>query len=171
MDLFSLDGPINGLIKAIGGSAIPFLTSNDYFQQTVILTDVWKEFGFGTIVYLAAITGIDQELYESAKLDGANRLQRALYITIPGMIQIVALMALLNIGGVLGGNFGQVYNMYSPIVYRTGDILDTLVYRIGLVDFNFSLSTAVGLFRSLIGTVLVAISYGLAYKFANYRIF
>lgn len=171
VDLLSLNGPINNVIKAMGGKAIPFLTSNSYFQQTVVITDVWKEFGFGTIVYLAAVTGIDQELYEAATIDGANRLQRALHITIPGMIPIVSLMALLNIGGVLGGNFDQIYNMYSPIVYRSGDILDTLVYRIGLIDYNFSLSTAVGLFRSLIGTVLVGISYGAAYKFTGYRVF
>jgi len=137
--LLSLNGPINQLIQFMGGSSIPFLSSNDYFQQTIIATDVWKEFGFGTIIYLAAITGIDQELYEAAKIDGANRWKQALHVTLPGMLPIISLMALLNIGGVLGGNFDQIFNMYSPIVYRTGDILDTLVYRIGLVDFNFAL--------------------------------
>ncbi len=171
VDLLSINGPLNRLIMFLGGSAIPFLSSNDYFQQTIVATDVWKEFGFGTIIYLAAVTGIDQELYEAAEIDGANRWKKALNITLPGMIPIISLMALLNIGGVLSGNFDQVFNMYSPIVYRTGDILDTLVYRIGLVNFNFSLSTAVGLFRALVGLVLIGISYGSSYKFAGYRIF
>ena len=171
MDLLSLSGPINQVIMSLGFSPINFLGSNDYFRGTMILTDVWKEFGFGTIIYMATITGIDPALYEAARIDGANRWQQTWHVTLPGMSSIIALLALLNIGGVLSGNFDQVFNMYSPVVYRTGDILDTLVYRIGLVDFNFSLSTAVGLFRSLIGLVLTGVSYGLAWKFAGYRIF
>ncbi len=171
VDLLSLSGPINQALGAIGMGPISFLGSNQYFRGTMIWTDVWKEFGFGTIIYMATITGIDPALYEAAKIDGANRWQQTWHVTLPGMVSIIALLALLNIGGVLSGNFDQVYNMYSPVVYRTGDILDTLVYRIGLVDFNFSLSTAVGLFRSLIGLVLVGLSYGLSWKFAGYRIF
>lgn len=171
VDLLSLSGPINQVIMSLGFSPINFLGSNDYFRGTMILTDVWKEFGFGTIIYMATITGIDPALYEAARIDGANRWQQTWHVTLPGMSSIIALLALLNIGGVLSGNFDQVFNMYSPVVYRTGDILDTLVYRIGLVDFNFSLSTAVGLFRSLIGLVLTGVSYGLAWKFAGYRIF
>lgn len=102
---------------------------------------------------------------------GANKLQQIIHITLPGLMGIIVLMMLLNIGSVLGGNFDQVFNLYSPQVYRSGDILDTLVYRIGLVDFNFSLSTAVGVFKSLVSTILISISYFLAWKIADYRVF
>lgn len=164
-------GIVNKLIMTLGFEPIYFLGSNDWFQFTLVATEIWKEFGFGTIVYLAAITGIDQNLYEAAIIDGANKLQQIIHVTLPGLMNIIVLMLLLNIGSVLGGNFDQVYNMYSPSVYRTGDILDTLVYRIGLVDFNFSLSTAVGVFKSLVSAVLVSLSYFLAWKLADYRIF
>jgi putative aldouronate transport system permease protein len=165
------EGIINAVIKFLGGKPIFFLGSNTWFQPVMIITEVWKEFGFGTIVYLAAITSIDPGLYEAATIDGANKAQQIVHITIPGMAGIITLMALLNIGGVLGGNFDQIVNMYSPQVYRTGDILDTLVYRVGLVDYNFSLATAVGLFRSAISLVLVSTAYYSAYKLTDYRIF
>lgn len=165
------EGIVNRLIMSLGGEPIYFLGSNKWFPFTLIATDIWKEFGFGTIVYLASITSIDPGLYESAAIDGANKFQQIIHITIPGLMGIIVLMMLLNIGSVLGGNFDQVYNLYSPQVYRSGDILDTLVYRIGLVDFNFSLSTAVGLFKSLVSTILISISYFLAWKVADYRVF
>lgn len=165
------EGIVNKLIQALGGESIYFLGSNKWFPFTLVATDIWKEFGFGTIVYLAAITSIDPGLYESAAIDGANKFQQIIHITLPGLMGIIVLMLLLNIGSVLGGNFDQVYNLYSPQVYRSGDILDTLVYRIGLVDFNFSLSTAVGVFKSLVSTVLISISYFLAWKIADYRVF
>ena len=172
LDLLSPEyGMVNQLIKALGGESIFFLGSNQYFQGTLIVTDLWKEFGFNTIVYLAAITSIDPSLYESAVVDGANRFKQIWHITLPGMLPIILLMALLNIGSVMNANFDQVYNMYSPAVYATGDVLDTLIYRIGLVQANFSLSTAVGMFKSLVSLILVGTSYGLAYKFAGYKIF
>ena len=172
LDLLSPEyGMVNQLIKALGGEPIFFLGSNQYFQGTLIVTDLWKEFGFNTIVYLAAITSIDPSLYESAVVDGANRFKQIWHITLPGMLPIILLMALLNIGSIMNANFDQVYNMYSPAVYATGDVLDTLIYRIGLVQANFSLSTAVGMFKSLVSLILVGTSYGLAYKFAGYKIF
>ena len=171
-DIFSpSEGIVNRLIMALGGNPIYFLGSNKWFPFTLVVTDIWKEFGFGTIVYLAAITSIDPGLYESAAIDVANKLQQIIHITLPGLMGIIVLMMLLNIGSVLGGNFDQVFNLYSPQVYRSGDILDTLVYRIGLVDFNFSLSTAVGVFKSLVSTILISISYFLAWKIADYRVF
>lgn len=165
------EGIVNRLIMALGGEPIYFLGSNKWFPFTLIITDVWKEFGFGTIVYLAAITSIDPGLYESAAIDGANKFQQIIHITLPGLTSIIVLMLLLNISSVLNANFDQVYNLYSPQVYRSGDILDTLVYRIGLVDFNFSLSTAVGVFKSLVSAIFVSVSYFLAWKVADYRVF
>lgn len=164
-------GIVNKLIMAFGGQPAFFLGDNRFFQGTMIVTDIWKEFGFNTIVYLAAITSIDPSLYESAVMDGANRLQQIIHITLPGMLPIIMLMLLLNIGSVMNANFDQIFNLYSPTVYKTGDVLDTLVYRIGLVNANYSLSTAIGIFKSMVSMLLVGTSYYSAYKFAGYRIF
>jgi putative aldouronate transport system permease protein len=172
IDILSPSGGIvNQIITFFGGEPIFFLGSNKWFQPVMIITEIWKEFGFGTIVYLAAITSIDPGLYEAAIIDGANKFQQITNITLPGIVGIITLMALLNIGGILGGNFDQIVNMYSPQVYRTGDILDTLVYRVGLVDYNFALATAVGFFRSVISLILIGTAYYLAYKLTDYRIF
>ncbi len=164
-------GIVNKLIMAFGGQPAFFLGDNRFFQGTMIVTDIWKEFGFNTSVYLAAITSIDPSLYESAVMDGANRLQQIIHITLPGMLPIIMLMLLLNIGSVMNANFDQIFNLYSPTVYKTGDVLDTLVYRIGLVNANYSLSTAIGIFKSMVSMLLVGTSYYSAYKFAGYRIF
>ena len=164
-------GIVNKLIMAFGGQPAFFLGDNRFFQGTMIVTDIWKEFGFNTIVYLAAITSIDPSLYESAVMDGAIRLQQIIHITLPGMLPIIMLMLLLNIGSVMNANFDQIFNLYSPTVYKTGDVLDTLVYRIGLVNANYSLSTAIGIFKSMVSMLLVGTSYYSAYKFAGYRIF
>lgn len=165
------EGIINKFLQWIGLEPIFFLGDNNWFPHVLVITDTWKEFGFGTIVYLAAITTIDPSLYEACIVDGGSKWKQIIHITLPSIAPIIALMALLNIGNILGGNFDQVYNLYSPQVYHSGDILDTLVYRIGMLDANYSLSTAVGFFKSLVSLVLVGTSYFLAYKFADYRVF
>lgn len=165
------NGLVNQFIEALGGTPIFFLGDNRYFRGTLIVTDLWKNFGFNTIVYLAAIVSIDPSLYEAAIVDGANKFRRIWHITVPGILPIIVLMSVLSIGSIFNANFDQVFNLYSPAVYQTGDILDTLVYRIGLVQANYSLSTAIGLFRALISGVLVAIAYFFAYKYADYQIF
>ncbi len=164
-------GLVNQVIKALGFDPISFLGSNKWFQFTVIFTDVWKEFGFGTIVYLAAITNIDPTQYEAATIDGANRFQRMVHVTLPNMRMIVVLMMVLSLGNVLNAGFDQVYNLYSPQVYETGDILDTFIYRIGLLDAQFGVATAMGMFKSVVSTLFISTSYYCAYKFADYRIF
>ena len=164
-------GLVNNLLGVFGIKPIFFLGSNSYFQFTVIFTDVWKEFGFGTIVYLAAITNIDPNQYEAATIDGANRFQRIVHVTLPNMRMIVVLMMVLSLGNVLNAGFDQVYNLYSPQVYETGDILDTFIYRIGLLDAQFGVATAMGMFKSVVSTVFISTSYYCAYKFADYRIF
>ena len=171
MNIFAYDGVINSLVKAFGGSPILFMSSNSWFRPILIITDVWKEFGFGTIVYLAAITGIDPALYEAAVIDGATRGQRMLHVTLPGMLPTIVLLATRNLGNVLSAGFDQIFNLYSPAVYEVGDIIDTYVYRAGLLEMNYSLSTAVGLMKSAISIVLILTSNRLAYKLANYRIF
>ncbi|MFC3800662.1 ABC transporter permease [Cohnella sp. GCM10012308] len=165
------EGLVNAAIKGLGLPAVFFLGDNHWFPFTLVLSNEWKEFGFSTIVYLAAITGINPSLYEAATVDGANRWQQTRNITLPGMAPIIVLMATLSIGNVLNAGFDQVFNLYSPLVYESGDILDTFVYRIGMIDAQYGVATAVGLFKSVVSLVLISISYTLAYRFANYRIF
>lgn len=164
-------GIINQVITALGGKSIFFLGDNQYFKPTLIVTELWKSFGYGAIVYMAAITGIDTELYEAAKMDGANRWKQTWHVTLPGMRMIIVLMLVLSLGNVLNAGFDQVFNLYSPAVYESGDILDTFVYRLGLIDAQYGPATAVGLFKSVISTLFISVSYYLAHKFADYRVF
>lgn len=165
-------GPLNSVIVSIfGGPPVRFLGDPSIFQWTIILSDTWKGFGFGAVIYLAALTGINPELYEAAAVDGANRWSRLRHITLPGISSIVILLACLNLGNVLNAGFEQLLVLSNPLVYSTGDIIDTWVYRRGLVQSEYSLSTALGLVKSVVGFVLILLSYYLAGKFANYRIF
>lgn len=164
-------GIVNMLIKALGFEPMFFLGSNAYFRGTMIVTDIWKGFGFGSVIYLATITGIDPTLYEAAAIDGATRARQIWHVTLPGMRMIIVLMTVLNLGNVLNAGFDQIYNLYSPAVYETGDILDTFIYRIGLMNYQFGPATAMGLFKSVISMVLISSSYWIAWKFFDYRIF
>ncbi|KZS48846.1 protein lplB [Paenibacillus glucanolyticus] len=170
-DMLSTDGLVNQIIGRFGGEPIMFLGSNSWFPGIVVGSDVWKEFGFGTIVYLAALTGINPALYEAAAIDGASRLQKLRYITLPSLKPTIILLATLSLGNVLNAGFDQIFNLYNPLVYDSGDIIDTYVYRAGLLQVQYGLATAVGLLKSVISFVLIVISYMLASKFANYRIF
>ena len=170
-DILGLDGIVNAFLQKLGMDPIFFLGESGMFRQIVVLSDLWKGFGFGMIVYLAAISNIDQSLYEAAEMDGANRWQQTLHITIPGIMPMIIVMATLSLGNVLNAGFDQIFNLYSPLTYSTGDIIDTYVYRQSLVNGQYSFGTAVGLFKSGVGLLLTAIAYKLAYKFAGYRIF
>ncbi len=171
IEILSPYGMVNQFLGTINVEPIMFLGSNDWFRGTLVLTNLWKEVGFSTIVYLAALTGINPTLHEAAAIDGANRWQRILHITLPGIRSTVVLLATLSLGNVLEAGFEQVLTLYNPAVYRTGDVLSTYIYREGLIAARYSLAGAVGLFRSLIGFGLITLSYWLAGKYANYRIF
>lgn len=164
-------GIVNEFIKMLGFEPVFFLGNPKVFPYTMAITETWKEFGFGTIVYLATISGIDPTLYEAARADGAGRLQQTVHITISALLPMAALMLILNLGGVLNLSFEQIYNLYSPQVYSTGDILDTLVYRLGMVDAQYGVATAVGLFKSVVSLILVSFSYWLAGKARGYNVF
>lgn len=170
-NLLAYHGIVNNVIDALGGTRIMFMSSTQWFRWVLVVTDTWKEFGFGTIIYLAAITSINPSLYEAAVIDGAKRGQCIWHITLPGIMATIVLMATRSIGGVLSAGFDQVYNLYSPVVYEVADIVDTYVYRTGLIQMNYSLSTAVNLIKSVIGMFLISLSNYMAYRFANYRIF
>lgn len=172
IDILSPSGGIlNSFIKSLGFEPIFFLGDNKWFPSTMVLTETWKEFGYGTIIYLAAITGIDPSLYEAAHMDGANRWKQTLHITLPGMKMVIVLLMVLSLGNVLNAGFDQIFNLYSPPVYQSGDIIDTFVYRIGLLEAQYGVATAVGLFKSVVSFTLISVSYFFAYKFADYRIF
>lgn len=164
-------GIVNQLLAALGIEPIFFLGSNDWFRYILVLSDTWKDFGFSTIVYLAALTSINPSLYEAAAIDGAGRWKQTLHVTLPGMAPVIILLTTLSLGQVLNAGFDQVFNLYSPQVYETGDIIDTFVYRIGLLDAQYGVATAVGLFKSVISLTFISLSYYLAYRLANYRIF
>lgn len=169
--ILARNGILNDLLVAFGGEPIHFLGRPDLFPWVIILSEVWKEFGFEAIIYLAALSAISPTLYEVADLDGANRFQKMWYISLPSIVPTIVLVASLSLGNVLNAGFDQIFNLYSPIVYSTGDILDTYVYRIGLIQGQYSVGTAVGLFKTVISLILIGISYWAARRFANYRIF
>jgi putative aldouronate transport system permease protein len=165
------EGIINIMLSRSGITPVYFLGDNRYFRGTMILTDIWKNFGYGTVVYMAAITGIDPNLYEAATIDGAGRWKQTLHITLPGMSMIIVLMMVLSLGNVLNAGFDQIFNLYSPVVYETGDIIDTMVYRLGLESAKYGPAAAVGLFKSFVSLLFISTSYLIAYKLFNYKLF
>jgi putative aldouronate transport system permease protein len=164
-------GLVNQVLGYLGIEPIFFLGDNRYFQGTVIITDTIKNFGYGTVVYMAAITGIDPNLYEAAQIDGAGRWRQTWHITLPGMQMVIVLMMVLSLANVLNAGFDQIFNMYNQYVYETGDILDTMMYRMGLEQAIFGPSTAMGFFKSMVSLVFISVSYFIAYKLFDYRIF
>jgi putative aldouronate transport system permease protein len=171
IDILSLDGIVNKAIMVIGFEPVQFLSDPKIFPWAMIVTDIWKTFGFGTVVYLAALTSIDPGLYEAALVDGAGRWKQTVFITLPLLAPTVVLMTVLSLGNVLNAGFDQIYNLYSPIVYASGDIIDTFVYRLGIEQAQYSVGTAVGLFKSVISAILIGLSQFLADKLAGYRVF
>lgn len=171
IDILSTEGILNRLLAMFGVEPIFFLGSNNWFRTVVILSDVWKEFGFAAIVFLSALANVNPNLYEAAEIDGANRWKQVVHITIPSITPIFVVVSVLALGRIMNAGFDQIYNLYNPLVYQTGDIIDTFVYRVGLEGGQFSFATAVGLFKSVIGFVLILISYRILYKAADYRIF
>ncbi len=171
LSMLQLDGVINHLIEMCGGAPIMFMGSNKWAPVIMVITDCWKNFGYGSIIYLAALSSVDGNLYEAAAIDGANRFKQILHVTLPAIVPTIVLVSTLNLGNVLNAGFDQIFNMYNPRIYESVDIIDTFVYRIGLVDLQFGLSTAVGLFKSVVSFILITLSYWLAKKFTGYRIF
>ena len=169
--LSPVGGLVNQGLRAIGIDPIMFLGDNRWFVPTLYATNIWKNVGWSTIIYLAALMGIDPVLHEAAAIDGASRLERMRHVTLPGISSTVVLIGCLNLGWVLDAGFDQVLNLYNTGVYATGDILSTWVYRAGIVSAKYSLASAVGLFKSAIGLVLIVVAYRLADKFSGYRVF
>lgn len=163
-------GIIAHIYRLFGSQAPNFLTSKQYFRPMLIFTGVWQGVGWGTIIYLASISSIDPGLYESASIDGANRLQRAVYITIPSLVPIMVILFILQLGRILNAGFDQIFNLYNPLVYKVADIIDTYVYRIGILQRKYDFTTAVGLFKNFIGVALILGANAIIKKFSDYGI-
>ena len=161
-------GPINIVLKALGLDPIYFLADPQWFRSVLVVTDIWKELGWGTIIYLAALAGINPELYEVATVDGANRFQRIRYVTIPGLVPVITIMLVLTLGKLINDDFDQVFNLYNPAVYSVGDVLSTYTYRHGLVNMEYSFATAVGLFKNIISLVMVLGANAIARRLNDY---
>ncbi|MGG1555574.1 ABC transporter permease [Paenibacillus ferrarius] len=163
-------GIVNYLITLFGGTPINFLSSKTFFVPLLLISDAWKEVGWASILYLASISSISPEIYEAAESDGANRFHKMIYITLPSIIPVITILFLLRLGHILSGGFDQILNLYSPLVYEVGDIVDTYVYRAGLVEFRLDYSAAVGLFKNLVGVVLLVTVNQIVRKFNDYGV-
>ncbi len=171
-EVFSLNGPVNTLLSGVlGMDKIFFMADNGWFPWIIIFTDVWKGMGYSIIIFLAAITNIDPGLYEATEIDGCGKARQAWHVTLPGMLPIIILLATLSIGNILNAGFEQIFILYNPMVRESAEIIDTFVYRLGLINGQLSPAAALGLFKSGISLILVAFSYFMAYRFSDYRIF
>lgn len=170
LDVLSLDGIANRLVTLFHLQPIMFLGEGTWFRVTVIVSDLWKEFGFSAIVFLAALSGINPELYEAAEIDGAGRWKQTIHITLPSMLPIMVVVFTLSLGNMLSANFDQIYNLINPLVLQQGDIIDTFVFR-NFQGGQYSLAATVGLFKSVVGFILISGGYYFSYKWTNYRVF
>jgi putative aldouronate transport system permease protein len=161
------DGVLNDLIKFFGGQPTAFLTETKTFPWIVILSDAWKETGWSAIIFIAALMAIDPTLYEAALVEGVNAWQRVWYITLPSISPVITMVVLLRLGTILDAGFNQMFMLYSVPVYSVADIIDTWVYRSGLLEFKFSLATAVGIFKGIIGLILITVSNRLVKRFSD----
>ncbi|WP_256756891.1 sugar ABC transporter permease [Cohnella sp. WQ 127256] len=174
-DMLGREGIVNTFLSYFNVSNIFFFGNDTLFPYLLVTTDLWKTFGYATIIYLAAIVSINPTIYEAAIVDGASRWRQTLHVTLPGMAPIIVLLATLSIGNVLNAGFEQVLvltnNNTNTLVLNSGEIIDTFVYRLGIANAQYGLATAVGLFKSCVSFFFVSLSYFLAYKLINYRIF
>lgn len=171
LTLLGSTGVINQALESFGLAPIGFLTDNNVFPGTLVVTDIWKSFGYGTIIYTAAIASIDTGLYEAIAIDGGGRLRQIWHIVLPGMRPTIVLIATLKLRDILNAGFDQIIMLYNPQVYSSGDVIDTYVYRAGLLGAQFSFGTAVGLFKGIMGLILLFIAYKAADKLVHYKIF
>lgn len=155
LQLTSINGSVNSLVEFFNGERINFMQRAEWFRTIYISSEIWQGMGWGAILYLAALTTIDESLYEAARIDGANRWKQTLFVTIPGILPTIVTLLILNMGAFLAVGFEKILLLYNPVIYETADVISTYLYRVGLVSNNFSYATAIGLFESVIGLILV----------------
>jgi len=170
--VFSLDGVVNSLITLLGGDKIYFLGEPNAFLTLLIVSDIWKGFGWGSIIYLAALTSIDPTLYEAAVIDGANRWKQTVHITLPGIMGMIVLTGVLQLGNILNAGFDQIYNLYNSNVYSVADIIETYSFRMAFEGVpNYTLSTTIGLMKGVVNAVFILSGWHLAHKYSGYKVF
>ncbi|WP_432958837.1 ABC transporter permease [Micromonospora haikouensis] len=155
MQLTSMDGTVNQIVRGLGGEAVPFLQQPEWFRTIYVSSEVWQTVGWGTILYLAALTTIDENLYEAARIDGANRWRQTWHVTLPGIRPTMVTLLILNIGTFMAVGFEKILLLYNPLTYPTADVISTYLYRMGFESSNFSYAAAIGLFEAVIGLTLV----------------
>ncbi|MFD6177681.1 MULTISPECIES: ABC transporter permease [unclassified Isoptericola] len=155
LQLTSVSGTVNQIVQAFGGDAIAFMQEPDWFRSIYVSSEVWQTVGWGTILYLAALTTVDDQLYEAARIDGANRWQQTWHITLPGIRPTMMVLLILNIGSFMAVGFEKVLLLQNPLIYSTADVISTYLYRVGIQSAQFSYATAIGLFEAVIGLALV----------------
>jgi putative aldouronate transport system permease protein len=163
-------GAVNQLLGLFHVGPIRFLIEPSFFRSIIVVSDIWKNVGWGSIIYLASITGIDPQLYEAAVMDGAGRFRQAVSITLPSLASVMVILFLLRIGNVMSAGFEEIFNLYNPVVYSVADIIDTYVYRVGLIDFDYSYSTAIGLFKNVLGLFLLVVTNTVTRRFSEYGV-
>jgi putative aldouronate transport system permease protein len=171
IDFFSSSGAITAIVTKLGGPHTNLLGKPEFFRSIFVGTNIWQGIGFGSVIYMAALSGIDQEQYEAAALDGAGRWQQTLHVTLPGIASTIIILLILRIGSLLSVSFEKVILLYSPITYSTADVISSFVYRKGLQEFNYGYSTAVGLFNSAINFLLLIFANKLSKKFTETSLF
>ena len=163
-------GLFNEVLGIFGAEPIGFLAKPQLFRGILVISGIWKEVGWGTIIYLATMAGIDPQLYEAAIIDGANRWHQALRITLPSIASVVVILFILRVGRMMDAGFEEIFNLYNPVVYEVADIIDTYVYRVGLEQFDYSFSTAIGLFKNLVGLILLVFTNLVTKRISEYGI-
>ena len=165
IQLLALSGPVNIMLSKLGISPVYFLGDVKYFRSVLVVTSLWKSIGWGSIIYLAALTGIDPQLYEAAKIDGAGKFKQILHVTLPALVPVITIMFIFSVGSIINDDFDQIFNLYNEAVYSVGDVISTYNYRIGLLNSEYSYSTAVGLFKNIISVVLIVSTNFIAKKY------
>ncbi len=163
-------GIIGYLYTALGRDAPLLLTNQDVFRPILIATDVWKEVGWGSVIYLAAISSIDPTMYDVARIDGAGRIRQATAITLPSLLPVITILFILRLSGILNAGFDQIFNLYNELVYEVADIIDTYMYRVGILSQEFEFATAAGLFKNVVGVALIVLVNAVIRRFSDHGI-
>ena len=157
-----MDGPINYIVRLFGGTPRVFLGESDSFVAIIIITSIWQTLGWNSVIYTAALSGVDPQLYEAAVLDGASKIKQIVHISLPAITSTIVIMLILNVGSILNAGFDQVFNMMNASVLDKAEIIDTYVYKKGMQEMNYSYATAIGLFKSVVGLVFVLVTNKIA---------
>jgi ABC-type polysaccharide transport system, permease component len=167
INILSLEGPVNTVLSVFGVKPTILLAEPKLFRSILVITDIWKGFGWNSVIYIASLSNIDVKMYEAAIIDGASRLKRIIFITIPSLGPVIVISLILSCSNILNIHFDQVYNLYNPMVMNVADIIDTYVYRRGLIDMDYSYTTAVGIFKSLVSMMLMITTNSIANRYGG----